>query len=114
MKFLLTAFLGLVLMASCTTQQPLYSWGNYNTTSYNYLKKQNEEATEALIKSYQSIIDKQGGSRATVPPGVYADYGFILITANRIEEGKAMLQKEVELYPEAKPFIDNFFKMLGQ
>jgi hypothetical protein len=114
MKKLLTALLFTVLLASCTTQQPLYSWGNYDKVSYNYLKNQDEESTAALIKSYQNIIANKGGSRGTVPPGLYADYGFILITANRIEEGKAMLQKEVELYPEAKPFIDNFFKMLGQ
>ena len=35
-----------------------------------------------------------------------------IIQNNRMEEGKLMLQKEIELYPESKVFIDRIFKML--
>ena len=57
------------------------------------------------------IIDKQKGKRGAVPPGIYADYGFILLQANRTEEGKAMLLKEISLYPESKVFIERILKM---
>lgn len=102
----------LVLMASCTSQKPLYTWGKYEKTSYNYLKNSDEAATQALIASYTDIIEKQNGSRGVVPPGVYADYGFVLLQSDRTEEGKAMLAKEVALYPESKIFIDRILKML--
>lgn len=100
------------LLASCTTQKPLYSWGKYEITSYNYLKNSDEKSTQELIETYQKIIEKQKGSRGVVPPGVYADYGFILLQANKTEEGKALLLKEIALYPESKIFIDRILKMI--
>ena len=84
----------------------LYSWNNYDDTSYKYFKNSDEESTEQLIKTYQKLIEKQTGTRKTVPPGICADYGFILLQTGKIEEGKAMLEKEISLYPESKVFID--------
>ncbi|MGC3976898.1 MAG: DUF4810 domain-containing protein [Paludibacteraceae bacterium] len=96
---------------SCTVQKPLYSWNNYNITSYNYLKNNDEKSTQELIETYQKIIEKQTGTRGVVPPGVYADYGFILLTLNKTEQGKSMLLKEVELYPESEVFVNRILKM---
>jgi hypothetical protein len=104
----------LLLLASCSSQKPLYTWRNYNTTSYNYLKNNDEKSTQALIETYQKMIEKQKDVRDTVPPGIYADYGFLLLQANKTEEGKVMLQKEISLYPESKIFIDRILKMLEQ
>ena len=47
-----------------------------------------------------------------MPPGVYADYGYILLQIGKTDEGKELLMKEVELYPESKIFIDRILKML--
>lgn len=104
----------LLLATSCTTQKELYSWGGYEVRSYNYLKNNDEKATLALIESYRNIIDKQDGTRGVVPPGIYADYGLILIHADKAEEGKEMLLKETELYPESQKFIDRILKMIEQ
>ena len=109
-KIILIAF-SVCTLYSCTTPK-LYSWSNYETTSYNYLKATNEKTSAELIKSYQDIIKKQNGSRGVVPPGIYADYGFLLLQMNKTKEGKEMLMKEIELYPEAKVFIDRILKKL--
>jgi hypothetical protein len=108
------AFISIIIffITSCTTQKPLYSWSKYETTSYNFLKNSNEKSTQELIETYQSIIEKQKGTRKVVPPGIYADYGFILLQANKTDEGKALLLKEVQLYPESKIFIDRILKMI--
>ena len=106
-------FLGVVLMlSSCTVQKPLYSWAKYETASYNYLKNSDEKSTQALIENYQKIIENQTVSRKVPPPGVYADYGYVLLQAGKTVEGKALLIKETELYPESKIFIDRILKML--
>ena len=104
----------MLCFASCTTQQPLYTWDRYHLASYNYLKNNDEKATQELIKTYQNIINKQKGSRQTVPPGVYADYGLLLIRADKVEEGKKMLQMEIALYPESAVFIGQILKTLGK
>jgi len=109
-KIILIAF-SICALYSCTAPK-LYSWSNYETTSYNYLKASNEKTSADLVKSYQEIIKKQEGTRGVVPPGIYADYGFLLLQLNKTTEGKEMLMKEIELYPESKVFIDRILKKL--
>ncbi|MDR0614166.1 MAG: DUF4810 domain-containing protein [Dysgonamonadaceae bacterium] len=106
-------FFGMAVALCLTSCAPkmLYSWGNYDDTSYKYLKNSDEKSTGQLIKTYLQIIEKQEGTRKAVPPGIYADYGFILLQANKTVEGKAMLEKEIALYPESKIFIDRILKM---
>ena len=111
MKKIIYIAISVFILTSCAVKQPLYTWGNYANTSYNYLKNSDEKATQELIKTYEEIIKKQNGSRKIVPPGIYADYGFILLQANKTNEGKAMLLKEIELYPESKIFIERILKM---
>ena len=112
MKKIIYFSISLFLLCSCTSQRKLYSWGKYQTTSYNYLKNSDEKATQELVKTYQGIIEKQTGSRGVVPPGIYADYGFLLLQINKTAEGKEMLLKEIALYPESKVFIDRILTKL--
>lgn len=104
----------LLLLASCTTKKPLYSWGKYEITSYNYLKNSDEESIQQLIENYQQIIEKQKGTRNTIPPGVCADYGFLLLQEGKTKEGKELLMKEIVLYPESKIFINRILKIIEE
>jgi len=114
MKKIIYISISVFLLCSCTTQKKLYSWNKYQSTSYNYLKNNDDKSTEELMKTYKLIIEKQTGTRGVVPPGIYADYGFLLLKANKTSEGKEMLQKEIELYPESKIFIDKILKKIEQ
>ncbi len=111
MKKTILIILATVLFTACSVQKPLYTWSNYTNSSYNYLKNSDEKSTQELIESYQTIIEKQKGSRGVVPPGIYADYGFLLLQANKTAEGRAMLLQEIALYPESKVFIERILKM---
>ncbi len=111
--FRIIAFIFIITMGvSCTTQRPLYTWEGYEESSYDYLKNSDEASTLSLIATYEKIIQFQKGSRGIVPPGIYADYGFLLLQANKTTEGQQMLAKEVELYPESKVFIDRILQMM--
>lgn len=108
-------FLFVILMlSSCSAKQSLYSWDKYEVASYNYLKNSDEKSIQYLIETYQKIIENQKGTRGIVPPGIYADYGFVLLQAGNTEESKAMLHKEVELYPESEVFITRILKMIEE
>lgn len=100
----------LLALASCSPKG-LYTWSNYDDTSYNYLKNRDDKSMKELIESYQKIISRQHGTRNTVPPGIYADYGFILIQSGKAEEGVKMLKMEVSLYPESAKFVNNIIKI---
>lgn len=105
----------LLVFSNCTSSKPaLYSWQNYETSSYTYLKNSDEAALEELVVAYEKIISEQSGTRNVVPPGIYADYGFLLLQNGENEKGKEMLQKEIEIYPESKIFIDRILKMLEE
>ncbi len=114
MKKNIILFVSIAILASCVPAKQLYSWENYGTTSYNYLKNSDEESLQKLIENYQIVIDKQKGTRGVVPPGVYADLGFLLLQNGETDEGKVMLQKEIDLYPESKIFIDRVLKMMEE
>lgn len=110
-KVLLAVFSAslVVLLASCGTTR-MYSWYNYQEDYHNYVKKSDKESMENLIKTYDMIISKQTESRGIVPPGIYADYGYLLLQSGKTKEGKAMLEKEVELYPESAVFVNSLLK----
>jgi hypothetical protein len=111
MRKLLIISVTAFLITSCA-KQPLYSWYYYDKPSYDFLKNSDEKSSQDLMITYQKIIEKQKGTRGVPPPGIYADYGFLLLQANKTTQGKAMLQKEIELYPESKTFIDRILKTL--
>jgi hypothetical protein len=94
-------------LASCITQpQPLYTWGNYTNATYDFIKTSTDGDRDKLLKTYESMIKKQKGVRQCVPPGIYADYGYLLIKTGNPEKGKEMLLQEIALYPESKVFVE--------
>jgi hypothetical protein len=55
---------------------------------------------------------KQKGIRKVVPPGVNAEYGYLLYKAGKKEEGLALLKAEIKAYPESETFISRIIKQL--
>jgi len=104
----------------------LYGWRNYQIVSYQYMETNTEEDLQKLLESYQNIIDNQkrrvidyvlitsssGGARETVPPGIYADYGFLLAKSGNIEKGLEMMRNEIKLYPESSVFVNKIIKII--
>ena len=104
---------GAMILASCGSTPVMYNWYGYTDATYQYVKTGDEKTTETLLEVYQKIVDGQEGSiRGTIPPGVCADYGYMLVTAGKVEEGKEMLLKEKELYPESTAFVDSILKRI--
>ena len=79
---------------------------------------------------YEDMVTYPGGTRRVPPPGICAEYGYMLLIPENAaifaehatamqrrsfastdydaffaEKGKEMLQKEIELYPESAKFI---------
>lgn len=112
-KYLVLAVISFYVV-SCTTTKPLYNWKGYDDAVYAYTKAGNEKSVDNLIKIYEKLIKKSGGSRAVPPPGVCADYGYILIKKGEPAKGKELLIKETMLYPESKQFVDRIIKRLDK
>ncbi len=99
-------------LASCSTTKTLYSWYNYEDITYQYNKKQTDELKADVLKAYAKLENKQKGTRKIVPPGLNAEYGYLLYATGKHEEGLAYLKKEIELYPESEKYISRIIKQL--
>lgn len=104
----------LLLMTSCMSTQTLYSWYDYEDTTYQFSKKQTEELKVSVLEEYAKVIEKQKGIRGVVPPGMYAEYGYMLYRTGKQEEGLNFLKQEVALYPESEKYISRIIKQLEQ
>lgn len=112
MKKILTFAFVAFMLSSCGSQKTLYSWYNYNDVNYEYNKTPNEETLAKLIKQYEKISSKQKGERKIVPPGFYAEYGYLLAKTGKKKQGLALLKKEIEVYPESKTYVSKIINQL--
>lgn len=111
-KKILFTVLVAVVVASCTTTQSLYSWYDYEDVTYQYSKKRTDELKVKLLEQYKKLIEKQQGIRGAVPPGLYAEYGYLLYRTGKQEEGLSFLKEEIKLYPESEKYISRIIKQL--
>ena len=110
-KFFISAIC-VMAMASCQTQQPLYSWYDSEDATYTYTKRGTEETLAKAMAQYEKVINKQNGLRKVVPPGVNAEYGYLLYKAGKKEEGLTLLRAEIKAYPESEKFISRIINQL--
>lgn len=137
MKRLIVLILTTIGMTSCGFTSSLYYWGGtqnetttYENLTYRNYDKQTPESICKLLCMYEDIITNPGGSRKVPPPGICAEYGYMLLIPENAaifakhatnsqrsyfsstdyaghfpEKGKQMMEKEIELYPESAVFI---------
>ena len=146
MKKLIAGAVAAVMISSCGVSTPLYYWGGtqsgttaYENLAYKSYDKQTPKSICSLVVLYEEMVSNPGGTRAVPPPGICAEYGYLLLkpetaecflnhataaqkkvfgSANYdvlfLERGKEMLQKEIELYPESARFIEPLIKKLAR
>ncbi len=112
MKKILLVVLVVMSITSCTTTKTMYSWYDYEDVTYQYSKKRTDELKEKVLEQYQKLTEKQKGTRGTVPPGLYAEYGYMLCMEGKKEEGLKFLNEEIKLYPESEKYISRIIKQL--
>ena len=112
MKKIIFTAIFVMAMASCQTQQSLYSWYDSEEAAYTYTKRGTEETLTKAMAQYEKVINHQKGVRMAVPPGANAEYGYLLYKAGKKEEGLALLRAEIAAYPESEKFISRIINQL--
>lgn len=113
-KYCLPFLLSLPLLCSCGSgAKAMYKWHGYDDAAYDYSHGKTEENTAQMLKVYEKLLSNQRGTtRKVAPPGIHAEYGYLLINQGKLEEGIKYLEKEIELYPESSVFIGKIIKQL--
>ncbi len=146
MKKVLVLMLSVLMLSSCGMTSTLYYWGGtqngttaYENLAYQSYDKQTPKSICDLVVVYERMVSNPGGTRQVPPPGICAEYGYLLLqpeTAETFlnnatytqkqlfktdnysvlfqERGKEMLEKEIELYPESARFIKPLIKKLAR
>ena len=103
MKNLLIVSALALMMGSCATApRTLYAWHDYADKTYEYSKRPTDELKNQVLEEYKLMVEKQNGSRGVVPPGMLAEYGYMLYRLGKTEEGLKYMQQEINLYPESE------------
>jgi hypothetical protein len=104
----------LISITGCATNKMLYEWGKYENSLYSYYKSPGE--IDSYIKGLEETIAK-AEEKNKVPPGLYAEYGFIQYELKNYSVAIDYFNKEKALWPESIPFMDkminNAQKMLN-
>lgn len=90
----------ILLLIGCTTHR--YTWDGYHSTLYKYYKNPAEK--EKFMSDLEKIILKAEQTEK-VPPGIYAEYGYILYENKKYTEATEYFQKEYDLWPESQLFM---------
>jgi hypothetical protein len=99
----------LLLAAGCATQHQRYDWGDYDPSLYGYYK--NPAKVGELSASLAAVIDAAGTDRATVPPGIYAEYGYLQLQQGKNQAAVDLFKQEESHWPESKVFMDRMIKV---
>jgi len=114
MKNRISIVIGLLIIISfsgCVRHKKMYYFGNYSRTLYAHEKNKNDDSFLRHQQELESVIEKSKSQNMPVPPGIYAELGYMQLKKNNIEQAVELFQAESSLYPESKLLMD---KLLAQ
>ena len=99
------------IVACAQRPKPLYNYENYAQNYYEDKKNHTPESALELQKAIeQSIANSDKSSSGRVPPGMYANLGYIYLKMGKSQEAIMSFKKEKEVYPEAIHFMDRIIQ----
>ncbi|MBY4899162.1 DUF4810 domain-containing protein [Cupriavidus sp. AU9028] len=94
-------------LAACAPQSK-YAWGSYEPALYAYYKTPG--AAAAFAEQLNQSIATAEESGARVPPGMYAEYGYMLLEQGKGKEAVAFFEKERSAWPESARFMNRMLQ----
>jgi hypothetical protein len=110
MKSVLTALLFTVILSGCQSTAPMYMYENYSESFYGLKKESGQESDVQWQTSLEGIISKSNAKAVRVPPGIYANLGYIHLKANNYPKAIEFFEQEKRIYPESTKFMENLIK----
>ncbi len=110
-KLFIVTIVGFLVIGCTSPKKYLYNYGNYSQSYYNLKKYQTDEAGLELQKAMEKTIAESKNSLSKrVPPGMYANLGYLYLKAGKSSEAIESFTKEKTTYPEATHFMDRMIK----
>ena len=98
-----------IALPGCVTNTQKYNWGSYDPSLYSYYRDPTKLGE--LSASLKAVIDAASSKRAAVPPGIYAEYGYLQLQQGKTQEAVQLFTQEETHWPESKVFMDRMIKV---
>lgn len=114
MEFLSRSFslVALLTVTGCTST--LHDWGGYSSELYQYYKSPTQEQQVALQSELFTIFERAEAKGIAPPPGLYAEYGTLLLENGDSNGAIEYFQKEKTVWPESGKLMDALIAALNQ
>ena len=104
--------LSFVLITGCAPEIGSFYWADYSSTLYDLKKEPGEKSLKAHKEQLLLIITDSPKKGRKIPPGIQAEYGYLLLREGKETEGWEYLEKEKTQYPESMVFIQRLQKTM--
>ena len=101
----------LMLLAGCAPP-PLFYWGQYQNSLYKRYTDASEQGQAEAFKMLEATIKEAEARNVRVPPGVYADYGYLLFKQGKTTEAVEFFRKEAVAYKESKFLMESLISRI--
>jgi hypothetical protein len=102
--------IALLALSGCATSTGTYDWGRYEDSLY--LRYAEQDFGQAQREVYEML--PQPGHPRRVPPGVYADYGFLLYRRGDRDGAIAYFEREKAAFPESALLMNKLIERVKQ
>jgi hypothetical protein len=96
-------------LAGCAAPA-LYQWGEYEDSLYRRYVREDIAGAEAYLR--ETLVAAELKSR--VPPGVYADYGFLLYRRGDYAGAIERFEQEKRAFPESAALMSKLIERIQQ
>ncbi|ASG21323.1 DUF4810 domain-containing protein [Nitrospirillum viridazoti] len=92
-----------VALSACASG-PKYNWGEYSSGLLDYYQDPKTEA--AYVKDLDTIIATPDPKGKKVPPGIYAEAGYMAALKGDTQKAVDLFNREKAAWPESSAFMD--------
>lgn len=97
--------LSAAVLSGCTPS--IYAWGGFEQGLYErYVNEQHPQADAILLET----ITEAERNHLKVPPGAYADYGYVLFKRGDRDGAVAYFEKEKQAFPESSALMSKLIE----
>ena len=113
MRWQLTSVVLLALMMTGCAPPYMYEWGSYDKWLYeNYKNPKDDEELYVDLTALVTAYEKdEKPTKKPMAPGLYAEYGFLLMRRGENDRAIEYYTKEKTHWPEATVFMDSMFRV---
>jgi len=106
--FIRLSILIILMLLSSGCAKSRYSWNGYDDKLYGYYKTPAE--SDRFMEALQEII-QEAEVEGRIPPGIYAEYGYMLYERGRFADAVIWYRKELEKWPESRLLMEKMIAL---